>query len=45
MVGRGIPLFPPNGFTRTVTLPEVNTLPAGCVRLHYDFSPPAGRAG
>jgi dihydrofolate reductase len=39
LVGSGIPLFPPNGFARTVRLVAARALPAGCVHLHYDFPP------
>jgi len=41
IVGGGIPLFPPNGFARTVSLAAVDRLGAGCVRLLYDFAAPA----
>ena len=38
IIGEGIPLFPANGFARTVTLVTAETLAAGCVCLFYDFS-------
>jgi dihydrofolate reductase len=38
IVGGGIPLFPPNGFARTLTLSAVDRLGGGCVRLLYDFA-------
>ncbi|MBN8942661.1 MAG: dihydrofolate reductase [Rhizobiales bacterium] len=37
IVGAGIPLFPANGFARTVRLVSADVLPAGCMRLFYDF--------
>lgn len=37
IVGAGIPLFPPNGFARSVTLEAAEPLAAGVVRLVYDF--------
>ena len=37
IVGAGIPLFPPNGFARTVKLTAAEPLAAGVVRLVYDF--------
>ncbi len=37
IVGAGIPLFPPNGFARTVKLAAAEPLAAGVVRLVYDF--------
>jgi dihydrofolate reductase len=37
IVGEGIPLFPPNGFARTVRLRSAAQLGAGVVRLDYDF--------
>lgn len=39
IVGEGIPLFPPNGFARSVSLRSANQLAAGVVRLDYDFAP------
>lgn len=45
IIGGGIPLFPPNGFARTVSLVAANALPAGCVRLLYDLAPPAPQRG
>lgn len=43
ILGGGIPLFPPNGFARTLSLVTAKTLAAGCVCLLYDLkSPPAG---
>ena len=38
IVGEGIPLFPPNGFGRTVRLSAANRLDRGIVRLDYDFA-------
>lgn len=38
IVGAGIPLFPPNGFARPVTLVSAEALKAGFVRVLYDFT-------
>lgn len=40
ILGRGIPLFPPNDNARAVTLVEVKQLPRGMVRLLYAFGSP-----
>jgi dihydrofolate reductase len=41
IVGDGVPLFPPNGFQRRVTLASVDRLGSGIVRMVYDFAPMA----
>ena len=43
ILGGGVPLFPPNGFARPVTLVSSEALPAGFVRILYEF--PAAPAG
>lgn len=43
IVGGGIPLFPPNGVARSVSLVSAEALNLGCVRLLYEFgAAPAG---
>lgn len=42
IIGGGIPLFPSNGFARPVRLVSAETLPAGFVRILYDFGAPEG---
>ncbi|QCI65208.1 dihydrofolate reductase family protein [Phreatobacter stygius] len=37
IVGAGIPLFPANGFSRSIKLVSTDVLPEGCVRLFYEF--------
>ena len=39
IIGGGYPLFPPNGFARSVTLRAANVLRAGIVHLDYEFPP------
>ena len=42
ILGGGTPLFPPNGFARTVRLTASGTPGGQCVCLEYDFNPPSG---
>ena len=37
MLGGGRPLFPATGFTASPTLVSAQSMPKGCVRLHYRF--------
>lgn len=39
LVGAGVPLFPPNGFARSITLVSSAVVDPGCVCLRYDFDP------
>lgn len=39
IVGGGLPTFPPNGFSRSVTLAEASALAAGVAYLDYRFDP------
>jgi dihydrofolate reductase len=39
IIGGGYPLFPPNGFARSVTLRAGNVLRDGIVHLDYEFAP------
>ena len=39
LLGGGAPLFPPNGFGRSVALVKSETVAPGCVCLRYDFRP------